>query len=1104
MRRKSKSVFGAAITLLFFGTLGNVWSAQYEPKDTNPPLLMSNASPDYLVSNASRVLNGPILSPYDNILGYTWYEYQHNNRMPRMVANDYQVSRGLHFTFMEMEEPPGNRYVDYNYWDYFGWTSVPPPSDRISEGPGRGGYTGMSVMRPAAGYFKPHSRAVIAHHYTEPVYPNYEEYHSVLVIEPWLPGQSAMAGGLYFYDIPDCVGGTEGLHGMWPSCAVDSANRVHVVMREGKSEAELAWLGYVRCYEIPDDSIVCESPGFPERRIAKETFYTDQDWEAAVFDSSALVSPIVVTSKVFNRVAICWVAPAVTLQDSSRSNLQNCNDIFYVESFDGGLDWMFAGTMPARINVTNYQAGDPYRAFGEISGLYDFYDSLHLFWVAQGYDQEENELDPNYITLWHWSKASERTCEADFYPGNKITQIGWETFPRGGAWNRGIAKIQSGIGIIDSTIDPYHYNKDYIYVQWTQFDDKDADPSLWNEAETFIQGDLYATMSTDFGFTWMSSVNLTNSSVDHCAAGDCASDHWSSMAERVDTAFYSQWIYDLDAGAYPQKEGVATDNPVLFKAFPVYTIPILSEARTGWSPAGWTEPPLHIPINGDTTVYLTLENIGTSALSISAITTTAGWLSIGAYPMSIQAGGCPAKVALTVSGENSCSFKVGSVRVQSNDQAGNHDISIPIHVVEDDNFNPAEFLVISNPTFHVSVSNTGNLGHQNDTAGMYLYTDLAEPEANFIFDASPAIGYVVPHDAEPSIVRNDTLVARYIFDDHYLVPATDLSLDTFFVTLDLEPIDAVQSVVVSKAEFWPVGIQIPPQEQYWPWWRIRVKNLVFHSNYPGSPPEGARNQEYVLLKIIQLFHATPPCWWASISPPSTYPITLLGMVLDIDCPSDSGAWNYPGYDQGRRMAWLRGYGAGAKENYGFAIAQKDTCYEFEESKFACWPVAPPPDDQHHAVHLLRNDALVYPQGGFRDDSLYKYMNTPGYSIYGDGIEQDYSIVTTGAVIDYHSTTDTFEIRYALVVTDQFWCEQLSTLVGGTACGNFNGDNTVGLSDIVYLINFVLKSGPAPASLCWAEINNDAILNLADVVYLINYLFRAGPPPMCSRFAFEQD
>jgi len=156
------------------------------------------------------------------------------------------------------------------------------------------------------------------------------------------------------------------------------------------------------------------------------------------------------------------------------------------------------------------------------------------------------------------------------------------------------------------------------------------------------------------------------------------------------------------------------------------------------------------------------------------------------------------------------------------------------------------------------------------------------------------------------------------------------------------------------------------------------------------------------------------------------------------------------------------------------------------------------------MHLLRNDAFVYPEGGFRDDSLYKYMNTPGYSIYGDIIEEDYSIVTTGAVISNHSLNDTFEIRYALVVTDQFGDEQLSTLVGGIACGNLNGDNTVSISDVVYLINFIFKSGPAPAALCWAEINNDGILNLQDVVYLINYMFRAGPPPMCSRFAFEQD
>jgi len=80
--------------------------------------------PDYLVSQASEVLQPTIYSPYDAVIGTTWYDNQHSCRMPRMNANDYQSRRGLHFTFMEMEEPPGRRWVSYTYWDWLGvlWT----------------------------------------------------------------------------------------------------------------------------------------------------------------------------------------------------------------------------------------------------------------------------------------------------------------------------------------------------------------------------------------------------------------------------------------------------------------------------------------------------------------------------------------------------------------------------------------------------------------------------------------------------------------------------------------------------------------------------------------------------------------------------------------------------------------------------------------------------------------------------------------------------------------------------------------------------------------------------------------------------------------------
>jgi uncharacterized delta-60 repeat protein len=65
-------------------------------------------------------------------------------------------------------------------------------------------------------------------------------------------------------------------------------------------------------------------------------------------------------------------------------------------------------------------------------------------------------------------------------------------------------------------------------------------------------------------------------------------------------------------------------------------------------------------------------------------------------------------------------------------------------------------------------------------------------------------------------------------------------------------------------------------------------------------------------------------------------------------------------------------------------------------------------------------------------------------------------------------------------------------------GDANGDGIIGPSDIVYLINYFFRNGPAPIPLMAGDANSDGLVEPADVVFLINYLFRNGPPPGGSR------
>ena len=121
--------FFLAVVFLVVLAVEAVWSDRADPnKSILAPLERGDKLPDYLITKASSVLQPTIYSPYDAIIGSTWYDWQHACRIPRMNANDYQTNRGLHFTFMEMAQPPSMRYVTYAYWDAVGgWDSLPAP-----------------------------------------------------------------------------------------------------------------------------------------------------------------------------------------------------------------------------------------------------------------------------------------------------------------------------------------------------------------------------------------------------------------------------------------------------------------------------------------------------------------------------------------------------------------------------------------------------------------------------------------------------------------------------------------------------------------------------------------------------------------------------------------------------------------------------------------------------------------------------------------------------------------------------------------------------------------------------------------------------------------
>jgi PKD repeat protein len=63
-------------------------------------------------------------------------------------------------------------------------------------------------------------------------------------------------------------------------------------------------------------------------------------------------------------------------------------------------------------------------------------------------------------------------------------------------------------------------------------------------------------------------------------------------------------------------------------------------------------------------------------------------------------------------------------------------------------------------------------------------------------------------------------------------------------------------------------------------------------------------------------------------------------------------------------------------------------------------------------------------------------------------------------------------------------------------GDANGDRIINAGDVVYLVSYLYRNGPAPNPLPAGDATCNGIVDAGDVVFLVNYLFKGGPAPSC--------
>jgi hypothetical protein len=63
-------------------------------------------------------------------------------------------------------------------------------------------------------------------------------------------------------------------------------------------------------------------------------------------------------------------------------------------------------------------------------------------------------------------------------------------------------------------------------------------------------------------------------------------------------------------------------------------------------------------------------------------------------------------------------------------------------------------------------------------------------------------------------------------------------------------------------------------------------------------------------------------------------------------------------------------------------------------------------------------------------------------------------------------------------------------------GDATGDGVINIADVMYMINYLYRKGPYPASFEAGDANCDGVHGILDIVILINFLYKGGRHPGC--------
>ncbi len=1002
------------------------------------------------------------------VIGTTWYDCQHFGSMGRMIGWSRHGSPDtmiVHFSWMSMPDPVFfARQYRYDCWN-------------AATG-GFGVETGLQSVDDFAGFvgldLTVDGRAVVGGHNRE-----------------WIDGFS------------DCHFYWDSGPGLSDFSAQAQVPR-EVAEHGGCPDQEVIWPKF-RYQEGPGDTVLhvfaMEVGAGPSHPRALYYFRKVGTYATGTWDYPPYVVDTVYTSAhdiAANddaKVALIWTAnlPCPGDQCDTCSGYE-CwsfgqwdNDVYCQVSNDNGVSW------EPRVNVSrNVDGQEGYRPYADLSALITSDNNLHIVWGARFWPADANSGGQAGLLrgcAFHWSEDNTNV--------RIVHDFDWDqTDCNGGAWQLNASKMN--LSECDGK----------LYVVFVQFND--IPNGVYDDCAIAgnpgypvgaANGDLYLTISSDWGLTWDEARNLTDSRTPGCdsadgAGGPCDNDHWPSTvrfgtdyagdfsaAEIVVPAgssdpgiYYLDVLYvnDRSAGAVVENEGFWAEADVRWFRLPCVepiTSPSFSISPGEVNYPSWSNHGVQHDLQA------IIENTGNATLIYGITheeeTGPAGWLSYADFGGSVSFGLDNSDTGLislnsggVVNDPGTVVNLVGRLIFESN--AATSPDTFPIsHLVADTLYAPI-WDTLHSWCLALTVANTGNFGNRGIGRVNMDYIDYGDCDTAadvYLNDGSPVIGYVKDSD---TLVNFSMFNTSYV-DESGLVPLGGHTPAT----------DSGDYVLFESGKF------------------VTHDSLLAVKKTWYAPKPSDSCQFVIGCLIIYLNRDTSVAG------------LRVGEAIDWDIPSDSAFDNGSGFDSDRGLVYQ--FGGEYDQDDSTECQNNDRRFggiAFLDRYLNGVRVS----GAQHGAYTADNASYVYPNQTFVPQELFVNMEDSGYSLFS-------SPHPDSQLIDLH-TVMTFDIGLALTSADTYvYYVELVTIQDGTlsdlqgatdagrqwylnhlngSCcqtrGNVDGLGGINVGDLTYLVDFLFFNGSSPPCEEEGNVNGAGAINVADLTYLVDYVFFGGPPP----------